>query len=261
MIVCVDVGNTNTTFGILRQASVEAIWRITTRDRTSDEYGHAMKSMLDWHRIDPAKLRDGAICSVVPSETDEICNAVSAVAGVETHTVDGNSDSGISILTENPSEVGGDRIANAAGAYYDYGGPAVVIDMGTATTFDYVSGEGQYLGGLIAPGIVAGARRLWESARMLPAVEIKAPPRIIGTTTVTCMQAGIYYGNVGLVEGVVRRIWEDVGGVCKVILTGGCAGLIREGLNLDFINDEHLTLKGLAYAVDPGLREKARQPD
>jgi type III pantothenate kinase len=140
------------------------------------------------------------------------------------------------------------------GAFYEYGGPAIVVDMGTATTFDYVSASGEYMGGAIAPGMDAGARDLWKRARMLPAVEIRRPSKCVGTSTVECMQAGIYYGALGQVEGVVKKMWGEIGHECSVIMTGGQAGLIWQDLSFEVTYDPHLTLKGLAYAVDPTLR-------
>jgi type III pantothenate kinase len=199
----------------------------------------------------------GGLCSVVPSETENLAEAVSATLGVSTRIVEAVSDYGVEVLVDTPEAVGGDRIANAVGAYYEYGGPAVVVDAGTALTFDYITDGGQYTGGVIAPGILAGARDLWERARMLPAVEARRPARVIGKTTIACMQSGIFFGALGEVEGIVKRIWREEGGECRVILTGGQAVLIKDDLSFDSTYDPHLTLKGIAYAVDAGLRGEA----
>lgn len=257
MIICIDLGNTSTVIGILDGTSVKTFWQIMTQERTTDEYGMIIQSLLARDRIDAESIRMSGLCSVVPSETDEMCRAVSSVFGVDVRTVDAHCDCGIRIVTDNPDEVGGDRVANAVGAFHDYGGPAIVVDMGTATTFDYISEKGEYRGGVIAPGMIAGASDLRKRARMLPAVEIRRPPKLIGTSTVKCMQAGIYYGSIGQVEGVVRRMWEETGSQGRVIMTGGQALMIWEEVGFEVTYDPHLTLKGVAYAVDPRLRHKA----
>jgi type III pantothenate kinase len=254
MIICVDLGNTATAIGVLDGTAVRAFWQIVTRERTADEYGRVLAALFARDHIDVKAVTLGGVCSVVPSETGGMLRAVSAEFGVGAALVDGLSDCGVRILTDNPQEVGGDRIANAVGAFYGGGGPAIVVDMGTATTYDYVTGKGEYRGGVIAPGMNAGARDLSKRARMLPAVEIRRPPKLVGTSTVGCMQAGIYYGAVGQVEGIVRRMWSEIGGECRVIMTGGQAGLIWKDLNFEVTYDPHLTLKGVAYAVDPSLR-------
>jgi type III pantothenate kinase len=254
MILCVDLGNTVTAFGVLDGTDVKAFWQIVTRERTADEYGRTIASLLARDGIETEQVTQAAVCSVVPSETGEMLKAISAELGIDAALIDGRNDCGISVMTDDPEEVGGDRIANAVGAFYGYGGPAIVVDMGTATTYDYISDGGEYRGGVIAPGMNAGAGDLWKRARKLPAVEITRPPKLIGTTTVACMQAGIYYGAVGQVEGIVTRMWRELGSECVVIVTGGRAGLIMGDLSLEVTHDPHLTLKGLAYAVDSALR-------
>jgi type III pantothenate kinase len=168
--------------------------------------------------------------------------------------IDGEGDFGIKVLTQNPAEVGGDRIANALGAYYGGGGPCIVVDAGTATTFDYISPEGAYCGGVIAPGIVTGAKELWRRTRMLPEVEIDEPERVIGATTTDCIQSGVFYGSLSQIEGIVRRMWDELGGECRVLLTGGQAGKLKGKLGFECQYDPHLTLKGIAYGVNPALR-------
>jgi type III pantothenate kinase len=257
MIICVDLGNTTTTIGLMDRTETKAFWRVSTRERTNDEYRLLLSSLMGSERDRAAPDRAG-LCSVVPSETESMARAVAASLGVEVKIVDGKSDCGVEVAVDNPEGVGGDRIANAAGAYYDYGGPAIVVDAGTAMTFDYVTAEGRYVGGVIAPGILAGARDLWSRARMLPAVETKKPDRVIGTTTIACMQSGIFFGALGEVEGIVRRMWEEAGSRCRVLLTGGQAVLIKDDLPFEAVYDPYLTLKGIAYAVDRGLRNTTR---
>ena len=256
MIICVDLGNTITTVGVMEGTEARTFLRVTTRERTGEEYGLLVGSLLT-RAGEGFKPAIGGLCSVVPSETEALAAGLAATFGIEVKIVDGKSDCGVEVAVDNPEGVGGDRIANAAGAYYGYGGPAIVADAGTALTFDYVTREGQYMGGVIAPGILAGARDLWQKARMLPAVEIRKPAGVIGTTTITCMQSGIFYGALGEVEGIVRRMWQELGSECRVILTGGQAALIKDDLPFDVTYDPHLTLKGIAYAVDPGLRRSA----
>ena len=253
MIFYADLGNTTATLGVLDGMEIKGFWRIMTSERTPEEYGVIIRSLLERTSLKAMPDRAG-ICSVVPSETDRLASAVAAVLGVEVAKIDGEGDWGISVNTDNPSEVGGDRVANAVGAYYQYGGPCIVVDAGTATTYDYVSADGEYCGGVIAPGIRCGARDLWRGTRMLPAVEIRKPDKVIGTNTVDCMQSGIFYGSVSQVEGVVRRMWAELGMECPVILTGGQAEMFHEDLVFDSVYDPHLTLKGIACAVDPSLR-------
>jgi type III pantothenate kinase len=254
MIICVDLGNTTTTIGILDGTEIRAFWRVATRERTSDEYTTLLETLIAGAKGD-FEPETGGVCSVVPSETRHLAAGVFSALGVEAKIIDGMSDCGIQVVTANPAEVGGDRIANAAGAFYEYGAPAIVVDAGTAITFDYVSPEGQYAGGVIAPGILAGARDLWEKGRMLPAVEIKRPPEVIGKTTIACMQSGIFFGAIGEVEGIVTRMWDELGRKCRIVLTGGQAELIKDSLAFDVVYDPHLTLRGISYAVDPALRE------
>ena len=255
MILCLDLGNTTTTIGILDGTATRAFWRVSTRERTDDEYVMVLRSLTAGVASD-LKPDTCGISSVVPGETHYVADAVRSLLDIEPRLIDGSSDFGVEIATENPAEVGGDRIANAVGAFYGYGAPAIVVDAGTAMTFDYIATGGRYLGGVIAPGIMAGAKDLWEKARMLPAVEIRRPGRIIGNATIACMQAGIYYGSIGQVEGIVRRMWAEIGGSCRVILTGGQVALIKDDLGFECVYDPHLTLKGIAYAVDPRLRHQ-----
>jgi type III pantothenate kinase len=228
-----------------------------TAERTSDEYANILNALLARHKIDRSSIDKAGVCSVVPSETEAMVTALSSVLNVTAATIDGCSDCGIRVVTDNPAEVGGDRVANAVAAFFEYGGPAIVVDVGTATTFDYVSADGEYRGGVIAPGLISGAQDLWRRTRMLPAVEIKRPDRVIGTSTVSCMQSGIYHGSIGQIEGILRRMWIEIGTRCRVILTGGQAALITEDVSIDGQYDPHLTLKGIAYCTDRELRSGA----
>jgi type III pantothenate kinase len=257
MIFCVDLGNTTTTFGLLDGTNIRTSWRVITRVRTADEYAIMVQSQLALSAVDTSDISIGGICSVVPSETEEVICALSSSLDICVERIEGIEECGITIQTDNPAEVGADRIANAVGLFYCHGGPGIVVDMGTATTYDYISGSGEYRGGVIAPGMAAGARDLWQRARMLPAVEISKPTKIVGTTTIGAMQAGIFHGTVAQVEGIVRRMWSEIAVECRVVFTGGRAKLIVPELGFDCILDPHLTLKGIALAVDGDLRGRA----
>lgn len=254
MIAVVDVGNTLTALALLEGVRVTRSWRIITQERTSDEYVVLVGSMLDagGQRLD--KITRVGVCSVVPSETRSIKEAFASNLRIPVAVMDGSTDCGIRVETDHPAEVGADRIANAVGVYYEHGGPAIVVDIGTATTFDVVSVKGEYRGGVIAPGMLAGAKDLWTRARMLPAVEIRKPSKIVGTTTVQCMESGIFYGTVGQIEGIVKRMWDEMGCECKILMTGGYSALVWDSLCFKATFDPDLTLKGIAYAMDPALR-------
>lgn len=257
MILAFDVGNTMTLFGVLDGKEVTASWRVATKERTRDEYSLLISSMMGGAGIAGASVDAAGISSVVPSETAPIADAVKRDLGTDPRRVDWQLDSGIVVATENPMEVGGDRIANAAGAYFEYGGPVIIVDMGTATTCDFVTSGGEYKGGLIAPGLVSGARDLWERARMLPEVELGKPARVIGGTTIEAMRSGIFYGLLGQIEGIVRRMREEIGEECRVVFTGGHCELLRDEVAFEAVFDPELTLKGIAYAVEPSLRGPA----
>jgi type III pantothenate kinase len=254
MIMAFDVGNSTTMLGILEGTRVALAWRVTTEERTRDEYSLLISSLMARAGVDKSSIEQAGISSVVPSETAPIIEAVRADIGTEVKRVDWRLDCGVVVATDNPMEVGGDRIANSAGAYFEYGGPVIVVDMGTATTFDFVSAAGEYRGGLIAPGIVSGAKELWERARMLPEVELGKPERVIGRTTIEAMRSGIFHGCVGQIEGIIRKMREEVGHDCRVVFTGGYCELVRGDLPFEAEFAPQLTLKGIAYAVEPGLR-------
>jgi type III pantothenate kinase len=254
MIMAFDVGNTTTMLGLLDGTDVKLSWRVTTEQRTRDEYSLLISSLMTRAGVQGSHIDRAGISSVAPSETMPIADAIAADIGVRVIRVDSQLDCGIVVATENPMEVGGDRIANAAGAYFEYGGPAIIVDMGTATTYDFVTADGEYRGGLIAPGIVSGARDLWEGARMLPEVELGKPDKVIGRNTIEAMRSGIFHGTVGQVEGIVRKMWEEVGSECRVVFTGGHCELVRDDITFEAVFAPQLTLKGIAYAVEPGLR-------
>lgn len=256
MLFCADVGNTCTSLALIKDIKSITSWRMKTRERTPDEYVATIQMFLRAAGLDDVKVKKVGICSVAPSETENIRAGLQRLFGVEVELVDGTGDFGIKILTDDPRQVGGDRIANAVGAFYCYGGPCVVVDLGTATTFDYVTGLGEYMGGVIAPGLMAGSSDLWRHARMLPQVAIRRPDKVIGKNTVACMQSGIFFGAVSMIEGIIAKIWSEIGTKTSIVLTGGYAPIVHGGLSLESILDIDLTLKGIGFCIDDALRRK-----
>ena len=246
MLLAIDIGNTDTTLGVFDGEELRATWHMATGvHRMADEYAALLLNLLRQQGLDIPDIKAVALCSVVPpliSTFDELFqryfNISPLVVGVGVKT-------GVRIRMDNPREVGADRIANAAAAHHLYGGPVIVADLGTATTFDTVSKEGDYLGGAIAPGIMTGAEALFTRAAMLPRVELARPKRAIGTNTIAAMQSGIIFGYVGLIEGIVARIQKELGEKAKVVATGGVAKLLaKETAVIDVVNPD-LTLIGL----------------
>lgn len=256
MLFCADVGNTCTSLALIKDMKSLTSWRMKTRERTPDEYVATIEMFLRAAGLDNVKVTKAGVCSVAPSETENIRASLKRLFGVKVELVDGTGDFGIKILTDDPRQVGGDRIANAVGAFYCYGGPSVVVDLGTATTFDYVTALGEYMGGVIAPGLMAGSSDLWRHARMLPQVTIKRPEKVIGKNTIACMQSGIFFGAVSMIEGIIAKMWSEIGTKTRIILTGGYAPIVHSGLSLESILDTDLTLKGIAFCIDDALRPK-----
>jgi len=251
MLLAIDIGNTNIVLGLFRERELLHHWRVgTRRDGTADEYGILLKNLFEVVGIHPSAVSGVIIASVVPPLQpvfEELTNAHFRVAPV---VVGPGIRTGMPILYDNPHEVGADRIVNAVAAYETYGGPAIVVDFGTATTFDAISAKGEYLGGVIAPGIGISAEALFERAAKLPRVEIVRPKAVIGKNTVGSMQSGLFYGYLGLVDGIVRRMVQEMEREPAVIGTGGLAHLIlAESETVQHI-DAFLTLKGLQIVYD-----------
>jgi type III pantothenate kinase len=246
MLLTIDIGNTDTTFGVFDGEELRATWHIATDiHRMADEYAALLLNLMRQQSLDIPDIKAIALCSVVPpliSTFDELFKRYFHISPLVVGT---GIKTGVRIRMDNPREVGADRIVNAAAAHHLYGGPVIVTDLGTATTFDTVSKEGDYLGGAIAPGIMAGAEALFTRTSMLSRVELARPKRAIGTNTIAAMQSGIIFGYVGLVEGIVARIQKELGEKAKVIATGGYASLIaKETKVFDEVNPG-LTLIGL----------------
>lgn len=246
MLLVVDVGNTNTVLGLYDGDRLVHDFRIeTAKGRTSDEYHVLLLNLLTVAGIKRSEVRASILASVVPTFNDTVIDAVDRAFDHEIMVVGPGIKTGMPVLYENPREVGADRIVNAVAAYEHVKGAAIVVDFGTATTFDCISDKGEYLGGAIAPGMEISASALFARAAKLPRSEIARPPRAIGRNTVNSMQSGIVFGYVGLVDGLVRRLAAEMDTRVTVIGTGGLARLIEsDSETIDEI-DEFLTLEGL----------------
>jgi type III pantothenate kinase len=246
MLLAIDLGNTNTVFGVY-DASDKLVkhWRLSTqKERTVDEYGILLRNLFALEKIDATEIHRVIVSSVVPPLDPVLHDMVSLYFSVKPVFVT-HENAGIPILYDKPSDVGADRIVDAVAVVHKYGKPAIVVDFGTATTFDAITSKGEYQGGVIAPGIVISAEALYEHAAKLPRIEIQKPPCVIGTSTVTSMQSGLFYGYVALVDGIITRMKSELGPNTKVIGTGGQAPLISQETKLIDIVDANLTLDGL----------------
>jgi type III pantothenate kinase len=246
MLIALDAGNTQIALGVYDGERRVASWRLSTRpDGTIDEYGLEIRALLDLARLS-AEAVDGAIlASVVPPLTPVLAETCRVYLEVDPLVVGPGMRTGVPVRTDHPQEVGADRIVNAVAALERFGGPAIVIDFGTATTFDVASAEGEYLGGVIAPGVDMSAEALFERAARLPRVEVQRPPRVVGRNTVHSLESGLYYGYVALVEGLIARISAELGATPRVVATGGLAHVFASDLTgLDAV-EPYLTLEGL----------------
>ena len=246
MLLCVDIGNTNIVLGLYQGQDLVTHWRVSTdQAKMPDEYGLMLLALVERSGHKLAEIEGVALASVVPPVTDTYCEMLSAYLHQEPLIVGSGVKTGVAIRIDNPREVGADRVVNAAAAYRLYGGPACIVDFGTATTFDALSVSGEYLGGAIAPGVRLAADALFRGTAKLPRVDLQRPAHAIGTNTVDSMRSGILFGYVGLVEGMVARFRLELGPVMRVIGTGGLASVIAQETRVLEIVDPWLTLKGL----------------
>jgi type III pantothenate kinase len=262
MLLVMDVGNTNIVLGVFREARLEHSWRVSTiKERTADEYGVLCHNLFELAKLPVDHLEAVVISSVVPPLRDRLEALSRRYLGCEPVFVEPENQKIMPVRYNPPADVGADRIVNALAAVQIYGGPAIVVDFGTATTFDVVSRGGEYMGGVICPGVRISAEALFTKAAKLPRIEIKKPSRLVGDSTTTSMQSGIFYGYVSLVEGILRRMLAEIA-EAHVVATGGLAQLIGSYVSEIERIDEDLTLHGLHIFYrklkDPGESAQGR---
>jgi len=258
MLVTIDIGNTTIAVGVFDGDRLKVTWRVATGiHRLADEYGTLFLNLLQRQGILLSKIRGAALCSAVPPLVSTLHEVCQEYLGISPLVVEPGVKTGIRITIDNAREVGPDRIVNAVAAHHLYGEPVIIIDLGTATTFDVVSGGGDYLGGAIAPGIAIATEALFTRTAMLPRIELVRPKQVIGRSTISAMQSGIVFGYIGLIEGMVRRIEQELGSKTKVIATGGYAQLLAEETPaIDIVNSD-LTLVGLRLIYEMNETEKS----
>ncbi|MEO6801844.1 MAG: type III pantothenate kinase [Granulicella sp.] len=265
MLLAIDVGNSNTVFGLYKlgvngaASELVANWRMTTpAGQTIDEFGSTLRNMFAQREFEMTSVDGIAVSSVVPPLDWMVRQVCEVYFKVKPLFIEPGVKTGLPVLTDNPAEVGADRIANCVAAFEKFGGPAIVVDMGTATTFDVISKKGEFLGGAIAPGLGISAEALFTKASRLPRIEVKKPAKVIGTGTVDNIQIGLYYGYIGLVDGILERMIAELGPDTKTVATGGLARMIAGGSKYLSIVDDMLTLNGLRIIYERHL-ERTRK--
>src|SRR5271169_6186827 len=250
MLLVLDVGNTNTVLGVFagdgRSSELAAHWRVATiQTQTVDEYGVLFRNLFAMADIKVTAIKGIIISSVVPPMDTVLREVCERYFHTKPLFVEPGVKTGMPVQYDNPAEVGADRVVNGVAAFEKYGGPCIIVDFGTATTFDAVSARGEYLGGVITPGIGISADALFERTARLPRVDIRKPPRVLATNTVNSLQSGLYYGYLGLIDGILERLMAELGSDVKVVATGGLASLMGGGSKYIREVDDLLTLEGL----------------
>lgn len=256
MLLAVDVGNTDITFGLFQKDELITRFRVTVKvPRSSDEYGELICTILQKKGYYPSDVEEVIIASVVPKIMYSFTSGIIKYLDCHPLVVGAGTKTGIRIETANPKEIGPDRIVDAVSAYEQYGGPIIVVDYGTATTYDLVTADGVFMGGVISPGIRISANALWNNTANLPEIEIKCPGFLIAKDTVTSMQAGLFYGTIGQSEYIIRRMKEESGfSDVKVVATGGLGKIIAENTSEIQVYDSDLTLRGLQLIYEKQKR-------
>lgn len=248
MLLAIDAGNTNVTLGVFRGSDLLVVWRLTTdHDRSGDEYEAQVRKLFEDSSLNLKEIDAVVIASVVPPVNPSLLRMVDVLFGLTPLFVDHTTDTGLKILYDPPSDLGVDRIVDAVAAVTKYGAPCIVVDFGTATTFNAVNEAREYIGGAIAPGIMIAAEALFSRAAKLPRVEIKQPEKVIAASTVGAMESGLYYGYVGLVDGVLEKMMAEMGSKPRVIATGGLAMPVASASRFIEQIDPTLILEGLRF--------------
>jgi len=256
LLLTIDVGNSNTVLGVFDGSELRAHWRLTTRrEHTADEYGILVRNLFAGSGLDPARVEAIALASVVPPLTPVLVELARRYLGRDPLVIGPGVKTGMPILYEPPSDVGADRIVNGVAAFATYGGPVIVVDFGTATTFDVITRRGEYVGGVICPGIGISADALFQRAARLPRVDVRDPGRVVGRTTVGSMQSGLYFGYAAMCEGLIARIRAELGEPARVVATGGFAGTLAAEIPSIETVDPVLTLVGLRLIFERNSAE------
>ena len=255
MLLAIDTGNTHTVLGLFDGAALRAGWRIATRhDTTADELGTTLRALFAGEGIEPEAVEGVIVASVVPDWDGRLQSTAERTFGLRALFVEPGIKTGLPILYDNPHEVGADRIVNAVAAVHRFGSPVIVLDFGTATTFDVVSPRGEYLGGVIAPGLGISADALFRRAARLTPVDVRKPARVIGRNTQESVQSGLFHGYVGLVDGLVRKLRAELGVEAPVVATGGLAPVFRDEIAFLAAVEPDLTLEGLRLIWEKNRR-------